>query len=107
MKILILIFMLKILFLQDQQLSKLAPFSWPDFVDFMKAERSGRCRTARRVRSKNISVENISIENISIQNKRVWPSMLYSLLFIWSSFQSVKKMRRIYLVVRNIILGPC
>ena len=37
--------------LQDQQLTRLAPFSWPDFVDFMQAERTGRCRTARRVSS--------------------------------------------------------
>jgi hypothetical protein len=33
---------------QDAQLARLAPFSWGDFVDFMKAERAGR-RKSRRV----------------------------------------------------------
>ena len=34
---------------QDSQLVRLAPFSWSDFVEYMKAERSGRRKSSRRV----------------------------------------------------------
>ena len=34
---------------QDSQLARLAPFSWTDFVEFIRAERSGRGRQPRRV----------------------------------------------------------
>jgi hypothetical protein len=39
---------------QDTQLAQLAPFSWGDFVDFMKAERAGRRKSSRRP-SMNVS----------------------------------------------------
>jgi hypothetical protein len=35
--------------LQDSQLDHFAPFSWTDFVEYMRVQRSGRRRSTRRV----------------------------------------------------------
>ena len=37
-------------FLQDSQLTKLSPFSWQDFVEYTKAEKSGRSKSRRKVK---------------------------------------------------------
>jgi hypothetical protein len=37
------------LLLQDSQLDHFAPFSWTDFVEYMRVQRSGRRRSTRRV----------------------------------------------------------
>ena len=51
--------------IQDSQLTKLAPFSWTDFVEHIRAERSGRNRNSRRVSTSTRASSQLIFQTLS------------------------------------------
>ena len=55
----------EVAFLQDSQLTKLSPFSWQDFVEYNKAEKSGRSKSRRKVtRPKSLIDATCSVSSV-------------------------------------------
>ena len=56
----------EVAFLQDSQLTKLSPFSWQDFVEYTKAEKSGRSKSRRKVKIVHLLLVIFSINPILV-----------------------------------------